>query len=65
MANTHLEAAVAVLPPLDDFTRDELCELVRILHSGLVRAQADYLALSKTTREVIELADTLAPPVAR
>ena len=41
------------LPPLDGFTRAELCELVRVLHGGLVRAQADYDALAVTTKNAI------------
>lgn len=61
----HLEEAVRPLPSLDGFSRDELIDLVRILHGALVRAQADYLELSKLTNDVISVADSLAPAVSR
>lgn len=41
------------LPPLDGFTRDELCELIRILHGGMVRAHADYVTLEGITQSAI------------
>ncbi len=41
------------LPPLDDFNREELCELVRILHGGMVRAHADYELLRETATQAI------------
>ena len=44
------------LPPLDHFTRDELCELVRVLHDGIVRAQADYLELYATATKGLDFA---------
>ena len=47
------------LPPLDGFTRDELCDLVRILHGALVRARADYETLSATAQQAIDLAVTV------
>lgn len=47
------------LPPLDGFTREELEELIRVLHGGLVRAQADYDALSSTAWLALDEASRL------
>ena len=50
------------LPPLDGFTRDELVELIRILHGGLVRAQSDYELLASTAARAVEVLQALATP---
>lgn len=57
MSNATITTTPA-LPPLDDFTRDELVHLIRILHGGLVRAQADFTQLAATTAQAIDIAVT-------
>ena len=47
------------LPDLSTFTREELVELIRILHGGLVAAQADFDALYAKAREAVALTASL------
>ena len=43
------------LPSMDDMTREDLEQLVRILHGAVCRAQADYELLAETTASALEL----------
>jgi hypothetical protein len=52
---TPVEAAT-LLPSLAGFTHGELCDLVRILHGALVRAQADFTTLTEAVRVTTERA---------
>lgn len=46
------------LPSLEHFTRDELVELVGILHRSLRKADEAYVSLAGTTEHAIEVART-------
>jgi hypothetical protein len=59
-AATTAPTQISALPPLDDFTRAELAELVRVLHGALVRAQADFTTLAATCGQAITVATELA-----
>jgi hypothetical protein len=56
MATEGTITTCAELPPLDDFTRPELIELVGVLHCALVAAQRDFLKLSEAVRIATERA---------
>jgi hypothetical protein len=44
------------LPPLDNFTRPELEDLIGVLHGALLAAQRDFLKLTEAVRIATERA---------
>ena len=49
--------SITDLPPLDDITREDLIEMVKVLHAGLVRTQALYDSLAHAVFVATERAE--------
>jgi hypothetical protein len=52
------------LPSLDHFTREELVQLVGVLHRTLMRADRSYTELAKVTTRALDTMQAVADSVA-